>query len=508
MKLNISIVVNSIKTPCEYIVGEPNFPLTLSGICPYLQSSSVLSDDMLYIAHWFRFSGAQLLPKYIICIGGGKEAADFFENHDICAAIYPEDSTTLLSDISHLFTHYNDLERNLYNVLIGDSSTKVILNCCSEFFKAHVTLYNSELSLIDYSDKYSPAPEEPNWNGIISSKRSTLPPIPRDKATVFYGFSLDHPKSIFLNVDKIPPHYIIPFYYGHARFAMMIITETETKLSDSLHWLVDYVADAIYPVISRRYNSSKDTRNFIRNVIAKTLQDKTTNEELVRNSLAKLDWKEDDDYQLLIISLPQDSRNISSFLYNYEHIFADAESDCIATFFDDFIVVLLHNITLSQIESFTPILENQLLSDNGICSFGMPFCNFSQLPTQYELAVTPIISYPSNKPIMNYREIMAKHLIGELSTTYPIECVCHKAAVKIHEYDKQNGTNYLLTLETYLLYNKSLMAASEKLFIHRSTMTYRLKCIEKIAEMKFDDPSERLSILLSCIVLRVLFENE
>lgn len=508
MKLNISIVINSIDTPYDFLVGQPNFPLKLAGICPFLQSSTTLSDDMLYIAHWFRFAEANLLPKYIICIGGGKEAADFFETLGICAAVYPDDSATLLSDIVHVFTRFNDLERNLYNILIGDASTKVILNCCSEFFKAHVTLYNSELSLIDYSDKYSPDLNEPNWNGIISSKSSILPPIPRDKATVFYGFSLDHPKSNFVSVDKIPPNYVIPFYYGHARFAMMIITETENKLSDSLHWLVDYVADAIYPVISRRYNSSKDTRNFIRNVIAKTLQDKIANEELVRNSLAKLDWKENDDYQLLIISLPKNSRNISSFLYNYEHIFSEANSDCIATFFDDFIVVLLHNMSSSQIESFIPMLENQLSSDKGVCSFGMPFCNLSQLPTQYELAVAPIISYPSDKTIMYYSDIMCKHLIGELSTNYPIECVCHKAAVKIHEYDKENGTNYLLTLETYLLYNKSLMAASEKLFIHRSTMTYRLKCIEKIAEMKFDDPSERLSILLSCIVLRVLNENK
>ncbi len=76
--------------------------------------------------------------------------------------------------------------------------------------------------------------------------------------------------------------------------------------------------------------------------------------------------------------------------------------------------------------------------------------------------------------------------------------------MRIHEYDLANGTDFLLTLETYLMNNKSLMAAADKLFIHRSTLTYRLNAIEKITPIQLDDPGERLHILLSCIVLRAL----
>ena len=64
---------------------------------------------------------------------------------------------------------------------------------------------------------------------------------------------------------------------------------------------------------------------------------------------------------------------------------------------------------------------------------------------------------------------METHLVHELSSfSRPRHMPPRGRAVE--EYDKMNGTDFLFTLETYLMNNKSLMLASEKLFIHRSTL--------------------------------------
>ena len=74
---------------------------------------------------------------------------------------------------------------------------------------------------------------------------------------------------------------------------------------------------------------------------------------------------------------------------------------------------------------------------------------------------------------------------------------------------RELNTGFLQTLETYLLCNKSLNDAANLLFIHKSTIYYRMKCIEKIVQIDLDDPHERFSILLSCIALREMskFKN-
>lgn len=51
---------------------------------------------------------------------------------------------------------------------------------------------------------------------------------------------------------------------------------------------------------------------------------------------------------------------------------------------------------------------------------------------------------------------------------------------KLEEYDKENHTELTLLLRTYLENNGSLNVASEKLFVHRNTVTNQLKKIEKL----------------------------
>ena len=101
-------------------------------------------------------------------------------------------------------------------------------------------------------------------------------------------------------------------------------------------------------------------------------------------------------------------------------------------------------------------------------------------------------------------EAITTPLVNRIAAEIPLYPLCHREAIRIYEYDQKNGTELLLTLETYLMQYKSLKAAAEELFIHRSTLTYRLGCIEKIAKLALDDPRERLHILLSCIVLSSL----
>ncbi len=54
------------------------------------------------------------------------------------------------------------------------------------------------------------------------------------------------------------------------------------------------------------------------------------------------------------------------------------------------------------------------------------------------------------------------------------------------EYDAENKTNYLKTLELYLRCNNRITAASKAGFIDRGTMKYRLQKIRSLLQMDFD----------------------
>ena len=68
---------------------------------------------------------------------------------------------------------------------------------------------------------------------------------------------------------------------------------------------------------------------------------------------------------------------------------------------------------------------------------------------------------------------------------------------KLKEYDRENNTELYHTLEVYLRLERNVVQTSKALFIHRSTLFYRLSRIQKIVELNFEDELERLYLELS-----------
>ncbi len=412
-------------------------------------------------------------------------------------------------EIQEVFTQYNNLERALLDTLITKAPLHDVLNACACFLECQVSLYDSDFNLLEYSDCFPPGEDDIIWKKTLAAKRSVLPMIPREKVKMLPCNPADFPRSTFLDVGgDVRPHLNIAFDYGDNRIATLIFWEVRKPITPIYLWLTDYIADTIRPLILERYNTFRDTRNQFRACLATALRYATMDSTFLHVNLTRLGWRSGDDYQILLVQLPPEDRKLSHSMYTYENVFAGAYSDCIGLRYEDFILILLPNGACSMLGQCLPALRKQLTMDKGVCSVGLRFCDLSQLKIEYDMTKRPLrISSQGGRRIRYYRDVMETHLINELSSCFPLRHACHHAAVRVQEYDIASGTDFLLTLETYLMYNKSLMAAAEKLFIHRSTLTYRLKCIEKIAPMQLDDPCERLHILLSCIVLRIIKQN-
>ncbi len=74
---------------------------------------------------------------------------------------------------------------------------------------------------------------------------------------------------------------------------------------------------------------------------------------------------------------------------------------------------------------------------------------------------------------------------------------------KIDQYDRDNATHLLATLEIYLDHSQSLVQAANHLYIHRNTLCQRLERIQKLWGLDLDTPNSRLSILLAIKNLRL-----
>ena len=69
------------------------------------------------------------------------------------------------------------------------------------------------------------------------------------------------------------------------------------------------------------------------------------------------------------------------------------------------------------------------------------------------------------------------------------------------QYDKEKGTEYYKTLNTYFECKYNAAEAAKRLFINRSTFHYRLERIQELVNIDFDSNDE---LLYSAISFKIL----
>lgn len=82
--------------------------------------------------------------------------------------------------------------------------------------------------------------------------------------------------------------------------------------------------------------------------------------------------------------------------------------------------------------------------------------------------------------VCHYDKLGIYKLLYSVSDKVVLRSFYEDSIRKLEEYDKENHTELTLLLRTYLENNGSLNVASEKLFVHRNTVTNQLKKIEKL----------------------------
>lgn len=73
--------------------------------------------------------------------------------------------------------------------------------------------------------------------------------------------------------------------------------------------------------------------------------------------------------------------------------------------------------------------------------------------------------------------------------------------IQLMIYDKKNKTELVKTLWFYLKHNCRTGLTAKKLYIHPNTLTYRIKQIEEISKIDFEDAHERVELYAELIAL-------
>lgn len=78
----------------------------------------------------------------------------------------------------------------------------------------------------------------------------------------------------------------------------------------------------------------------------------------------------------------------------------------------------------------------------------------------------------------------------------------HPAVAWLKKYDRENSTDLYRTLYYYLYFEKSIQKGAEAIHIHRNSFLYRIKKIQDMCGLDFEDAEERNFLLVSFLMDR------
>ena len=504
MKLNLGLIGQLLHSKYEFLLCDPTDNAKYTDVYVYQADRIPEGAENLVIIQWHELRKCAGITS-VVCIGGGVEAKEFFRLNNIRGFIFIESSSTLdlFIEFKEIFSKFSALEIRLLHAICDKVSTKELLNCVGDFLQCNVMLFGVDLKLLEYSDSYVPEKTDLCWKDTIKQKRCMFQ-IPKKYVNTHIFVDNGISYYSYINDGEERPLFNVSMEYKGYHFATISFLQVMMSLFVEWRWVVEFLCELIKPIIVMRYNTQLDSRNRLREHLRLAFLQRNVNCITINKDIfQQCGWMEKDYYRIILIySVKKNHNVISKYLYEYEYILASKPADSVALVCEDFIVVVMHNDACDIDGDILTMLQERTVVDSSVCSIGMKFYGLKEIVWHYLYTIVPFHMYDNDDGVRYYRKIFTKHLLNEIQGIFKLDSLCHWAAHKLREHDLENGTEYLLTLETYLLCNKSLNDAANRIYIHRSTMYYRMKCINEIVKIDLNDPKERLFLLLSCIVLR------
>lgn len=124
-----------------------------------------------------------------------------------------------------------------------------------------------------------------------------------------------------------------------------------------------------------------------------------------------------------------------------------------------------------------------------------------------EQAVKILRLVTGNSKVAFLEEQGAYCVLSELKNSAPLGRYYAETIGRIEVYDHQNKTELLQTLEQYFKCGQNVRKTSEAMYLHRNSITYRIKKIEEISGRKLDSSDDNFEIQLA-LLLRHLIDSK
>lgn len=392
------------------------------------------------------------------------------------------------------FEYYSEWEQELRRATKSSSPEQDIVTCCKDIF-GPMFIMDLNLNLLAFSKTYAPGEVNAIWDEYLIYEDPSLQTIRTMMGSTYTKLlSRRHDMHVYEEVRAAPYSYGIMTSYlddeGELIGQLAIasdspITQREVQLAGSVKTALNDI----------RFKASKSGPNVYQSGLLKSLlqeaglDDANTREKL----LLLMNWRETDRFLLF---------NASSSATQSTEEFLDAFRDKLSALVPESVLALLEGKLVGLVRTEDAAALSNTLTDiakRASFRFGLsnPFTGTEDLLAYSTQALIALQHCWRTEERVLHFHACALHAITHAVDRSFISRSLHPAVSQLAEHDRLNGTEYAVTLRSFLKNERSYVLTARELYVHRNTILYRIGKIEELSPIDLDDPYEREYLLAS-----------
>ncbi|NMM61689.1 hypothetical protein HBE96_03075 [Clostridium sp. P21] len=403
----------------------------------------------------------------------------------------------------------NIIEKNslsLYKVLYNGNMKDIIFEA-EKYFKMPFILYDTSFQIIASSSKVNDIHHGLESNKNITYIRSAE--IERMKNNKILEKMYESNGAFPIHDDCHDVRWLFSPIKIHSSllgfiaifFLHEIPTETDIEMSNILAQVISVEMQKHNPYTSK---TGLKYEYFLTSLLDE--QFKFENSSVIEARLKALDCKL---YKYLFIACIsyKEASNNSFFNKNLIEYSRKIFPNSMSVIYNDIIVLLvMENSEIKFSDEYMHQLIDFLGTYNLKASISQPFMNILDAPLYYKQSAKTMkigLTLNPNKLYYFSSDYLLFHLFDSYEKT-DLQNLIHYHIKYLLDYDNKYNTDYIKTIKVYLENNRNAGKTSSALNLHRTTLFYRIKKIEDLLNISFEDNDVLFLFEISLKILEYL----
>ena len=278
----------------------------------------------------------------------------------------------------------------------------------------------------------------------------------------------------------------------------------EVPLDDTFGFALEHLGAFINHALVTNTAVSRDSSHSMHQVFHNILNDPTADYVQISQQLSALGWFSAHSYRCILVEAGVlDSKNLTlrsicSYIENTIPSSCAIEHRGNAVVFINVDLCPLSDNDISQ--RLAGFIRDSMLNA-GYSRTLLGHFNFQRQYVQASLALTVGRRKNPSRWIHHFNDVALTYMLEQATRKLPAYMLAHERLLTLKNMADSTNSPLYHTLQVYLENHLNLTKTSEDLFIHRSTLLYRLDKIQNVIHCDYDNPEELLYLMLSFKIL-------